>query len=860
MAVYKDTAQNRKLGRVGKEIVRKKKKPAETQQKKPAKRDPKKDRKDQSRVKSTKYVDPADDDDEAIDKAMGKKAPKKVVKKTKPKAPAKKTAGKGGKSGDDRKLRAKFLLDDDDSDTFDQFKKKEKKKIPPKPTRKPPSKPPMPKRKPPEKKERRKAPAPPKKKVDDGADEEIEGFKNPVFDKFNKEQAEKRKKKVAKGRKLLSKSKAGKRPKKVDSVENDPFGELYKVHTQEELDEMHGPADPDPYGEKARAEATLIERRRGVGVLIPEIKVGDFDQEQSAIAAATVPPIDFASKFKEKVPIYRAVGGKVRKGQATEREPSFDPVKYGQARDAYIQPALAVARGTGTAGDIPAAPILEPAVFPGFTQEFFGGGAVKKARRTEFDYTPKELRIKAQIDAGEGFYGLGGYRFEGESAMRPDAEDEFGGKLNSGSGDFKHDKLVRDPTQYGKGRSSAVSAGTEQLGGIGKGKDFPEGRDRDTRVIKPKVDRKRTGFKTRRGLLELEREGKVQIKPVRNPKYYKGRAEYQKKMGQKQARDKPFILEGQQVAETKKGVRTVYKDKGDGIVPITPKPAKKPPRKPQSTDNFLKGRKVKDLGADEKKSYERLKKANQRYKSATKKYEEEQAKKPKVKESKAPTTKQLLDIAGVERRKAAGAGEKAGIKAKEASVAARRKAGVQGEKKKVEPSPLQKRILNKAVRAGKGQASTKVKTDKATGDFSLEDFKKEGTKIDSKRVAKPLTKRQIMNQKQREEEAAQGRADAVAQLGRPLTKTAESLMTPKQKREQAERFKRVGTRGGYLVNKGRKIAPKADPRFFNEGGVYGSSDFDYGGEGDLDAQTRAAQDPTNNPGFEWASLAYDDDY
>ena len=89
--VYKDTPANRKLGRVGKEIPSKAKAPAKVVKKRVKDDDSKYDvegRKDRSRVKSTKYVDEADDSSNPMkkksSKPVAKAKPKKKVSTTPP--------------------------------------------------------------------------------------------------------------------------------------------------------------------------------------------------------------------------------------------------------------------------------------------------------------------------------------------------------------------------------------------------------------------------------------------------------------------------------------------------------------------------------------------------------------------------------------------------------------------------------------------------------------------------------------------------------------------------------------------------------------------------------------------------------
>ena len=94
-----------------------------------------------------------------------------------------------------------------------------------------------------------------------------------------------------------------------------------------------------------------------------------------------------------------------------------------------------------------------------------------------------------------------------------------------------------------------------------------------------------------------------QVRPVRNPRFFKGN-----KRG-----DAEFIRPTEVVDQVRGGVKTRTKDAGDGILPKTDKKIPAKPRQPKTNKAFLAGRKLKDLSPIDKKEYEKVKKANQRY-------------------------------------------------------------------------------------------------------------------------------------------------------------------------------------------------------------------------------------------------------
>tara|TARA_R110001632_G_scaffold111592_1_gene222417 strand:- start:54 stop:1949 length:1896 start_codon:yes stop_codon:yes gene_type:complete len=128
---------------------------------------------------------------------------------------------------------------------------------------------------------------------------------------------------------------------------------------------------------------------------------------------------------------------------------------------------------------------------------------------------------------------------------------------------------------------------------------------KNTRADYAKASGKKPLYKDRKeALLQgLLADGNERTLPVRNPRYFKGN-----KRG-----DAEFIRQGEVVDQVRGGVKTRTKDRGDGIVPK--KDAKIPPKpkQPKTNKAFLAGRKLKDLSTDDKKAYEKVKKANQRY-------------------------------------------------------------------------------------------------------------------------------------------------------------------------------------------------------------------------------------------------------
>ena len=147
---------------------------------------------------------------------------------------------------------------------------------------------------------------------------------------------------------------------------------------------------------------------------------------------------------------------------------------------------------------------------------------------------------------------------------------------------------------------------------------FRSGRKRtQAQVITPSssgaIDTKRTGKKTREELLDMEKGPDMRwIKLVRNPHYYKGTD-----------RTNTFEFLNQDQVEKSRGTgedRVRVKEYGGGIVPKQLGKVKPPPKQPKSNENFLKGRKVRELSKEEKTQYEKVKKANQRYRVAIVKY------------------------------------------------------------------------------------------------------------------------------------------------------------------------------------------------------------------------------------------------
>jgi hypothetical protein len=140
-----------------------------------------------------------------------------------------------------------------------------------------------------------------------------------------------------------------------------------------------------------------------------------------------------------------------------------------------------------------------------------------------------------------------------------------------------------------------------QLRAPGRGAGFIK----NTRADYAKASGKKPLYKDRKEALiqGLLAGGNERTLPVRNPRYFKGN-----KRG-----DAEFIREGEVVDQVSGGIKTRTKDRGDGIVPK--KDAKIPPKpkQPKTNKAFLAGRKLKDLSADDKKAYEKIKKANQRY-------------------------------------------------------------------------------------------------------------------------------------------------------------------------------------------------------------------------------------------------------
>ena len=157
------------------------------------------------------------------------------------------------------------------------------------------------------------------------------------------------------------------------------------------------------------------------------------------------------------------------------------------------------------------------------------------------------------------------------------------------------------------------------------GQGFRSGRPyNQERVITPKVDPNRTGKKTKEELLDLEKgTDKRLTKLVRNPHYYKGTD---------RAHTFEFLREDQVEKSRGTGANRVrVRDSGGGILPKPLGPVKKPPRQPVSTENFLKGRKVRELSKEEKTQYEKIKKANQRYRVAIVKFNATQKPAPRKK-------------------------------------------------------------------------------------------------------------------------------------------------------------------------------------------------------------------------------------
>ncbi len=204
----------------------------------------------------------------------------------------------------------------------------------------------------------------------------------------------------------------------------------------------------------------------------------------------------------------------------------------------------------------------------------------------------------------------------------------------------------------------------------------------------------------------------VQVRPVRNPRYFKGN-----KRG-----DAEFIRSGEVVDQVKGGVKTRTRDSGDGIVPKNdPKiPAK--PRQPQTNKAFLGGRKLKELSPEQKKEYEKIKKANQRYNKKiaewNEKYGDIRPKKLIVPPSSGMLTKGTSSRLTYEPGGVQDAFNKLGIKGKKAvpTVIARK----EKVRKGVKPSTAETRA---AIAAGKAKRLATIE-------------RREGRLIDVKEKAK----------------------------------------------------------------------------------------------------------------------------
>jgi hypothetical protein len=383
-----------------------------------------------------------------------------------------------------------------------------------------------------------------------------------------------------------------------------------KILTEEELTDLYGAPDDDPFGEKEQA------RLKGLG--------GDN------ITISITDP-----------------GGRQRIFDRKKLKPTGVKVKVGKKGRVFpLQREKRPKKATLQELNLPTASLTLPKV-----KEQIGGGYVKTSNITkQRTFTPAQAEsafIASKLPLTPQKSVEGEYTSVGESKS-----DYFG--------DFvipKVDLGVQGTFTFGgTGRSDLASrerVGTDLLPQDTNRQGFPvrainllgdqgrtrgrsgfrAGRPRDqARITSANIpDPKRTGKKTRAELKELELEGgkKAVVKGVRNPFYFEGTT---------RKKTFPFLLEGQKERQLVGGRKVLYKPTGSGIIEAPKKPVKVPklPKKPPTTQQFLAGRKLKDLSKDERKEYEKVKKQNQRYFKNVEKYQEALKKVPKSEPKKVP--------------------------------------------------------------------------------------------------------------------------------------------------------------------------------------------------------------------------------
>ena len=688
---YKDTPQNRKLGRVGKEITK-----ATAAKKQPPKKndkDPiydKEGRKDRSRVKSSKYVDSDDDDSNEPapkkKKAAGKKPThkmpngdthtgkthtksSKIVKKaaTKPvkrppppsyesitKNEKKKPATKKGET--DKEYNDRYFKQLQNKRELNKAIKEKKKPDPKKPPPKPPRG--VPRKKKPEVKKYNKkddkvvedgeefgfgATKPkPKAKAKAKSKDAFEGLKEGDFDDIMPKKPTKSRPKKAPQKAIVVPPKKREIKKPIRKVVPPPKESLdqmidrkYDEHKTASKNRKFLEGILESSDEESNAPISLV-GKKDLPTRFVSYKelLGGMDKKYqdsgrlfpSNYLGAYVPETEFnlttvGNNLDDRlIAVQEAIADMDRQGA----DAVLLPTKRGRSINRKGRPNLKLSRNALPRGfpygpansDIKEAndPYRDPSTIevdprynppkPHHTQYVEIGGGMKKEVRVagrpapvdgsgfvpssfkSTDLGVQDIDLKQDLEDKARLY-------QGAGAGAPQTEKEIDKEIEKK--DFPESKRSFTAEQL------RARAQDTRIRAPGRGGGFIK----NTRADYAKASGKKPLYKDRKeALLQgLLADGNERTLPVRNPRYFKGN-----KRG-----DAEFIREGEVVDQVSGGVKTRTKDRGDGIVPK--KGAKIPPKpkQPKTNKAFLAGRKLKDLSTDDKKAYEKIKKANQRY-------------------------------------------------------------------------------------------------------------------------------------------------------------------------------------------------------------------------------------------------------